>query len=149
MKLRSAFALLIVGVLVVGVAVSLVLGILPARNYIEDNFFSVVGDIVASAKSDVQTEIARGWEVSLALSRSPFLIEWFQGGERDTVLGAKVLAAATEYAGRSGFATSFVANAATNSFYVKDQLVSVLSRARADDSWFFDVLASGAELGLN
>ena len=149
MKLRSAFALLIIGVLVVGVAVSLALGILPARTYIEDNFFSVVHDIVASSKSDVQTEIARGWEVSLALSRSPFLIEWFEGGERDKALGAKVLAAATEYAGRSGFSTSFVADASTGSFFVKDQLVGTLSRSRADDSWFFDVLASGTELSLN
>ena len=149
MKLRTAFALLIIGVLVVGVAVSLLLGISPARAYIQENFYGSVRDIVYSSKSAIETEIARGWEVSLALSRSPFLVEWLLGGEGDASLGRKVLDASSEYAGRAGFSTSFIANALTESFYVKDQFIETLSRSKPGDVWFYDLLASNAELSLN
>lgn len=149
MKLRTAFSLIIVVVLVVGVTVSLLLGILPTRNYIEDNFYSVVPEIIYAAKAEIQTEIARGWELSLALSRNPFLREWLAGGESDRQLGQSILEIAKEYGERTGFATVFIANAATGSFYVKDELVSVLNSSNADDSWFFDLLKSDAELALN
>jgi len=149
MKLRAAFASIIVGVLVVGVAVSLLLGIIPTRRYIENNFFDVVSDIVLAAKAEIQTEIARGWEVSLALSRSPALVEWLAGNEQDQALGARILASAKEYASRPGFSTVFIANAATNHFYIKDELVATLRRGNPDDSWFFDLMASNVELSLN
>ncbi|MBP7263306.1 MAG: hypothetical protein KBB32_03965 [Spirochaetia bacterium] len=54
-----------------------------------------------------------------------------------------------EYGSRQGFESAFIANAVTGSFYIKDTLVSVLSRSNPDDSWFFDTLASDKELLLN
>ncbi len=149
MKLRTAFSLFIVSVLIVGVATSLIMGILPARTYIEDNFLDVIDEIVDSSKSGIETEIARGWEVSLALARSPFLAEWLVGNEKDASLGKKILATAKEYASRTGFSSAFIANKSTGSFYIGDALINTLSSAKPDDSWFFDVLASSTELSLN
>jgi len=149
MKLRTAFSLLIIGVLVVGVTVSLAVGIVPARSYISDSFYDSVPDVLGAAKAGIQTEIARGWEVSLALSRNPFVIAWLSGDEIDRERGQGVLAMATEYASREGFASTFIANQSTGSFYVKDQLINKISKAKPDDAWFFDVLASKKELSLN
>ncbi|HOZ73460.1 MAG TPA: methyl-accepting chemotaxis protein [Spirochaetales bacterium] len=149
MKIRTAFSLFVAVVLIVGVAVSLLMGILPAREYIQKNFYASVGNIVDASKSGIQTEIARGWEVSLALARNPFLADWLLGDERDTAAGRKVLSMAVEYASRTGFSSSFIANRSTGSFYSGDKLMQVLSPTRADDSWFFDVLGSDKELTLN
>ncbi|HUW69241.1 MAG TPA: hypothetical protein VMX33_03310, partial [bacterium] len=149
MKLRTAFSLLIITILIIGVTVSLLVGIIPARSYISDSFYDSVPDVLGSAKSGIQTEIARGWEVSLALSRNPFVIEWLSGNETNRGIGQNVLRMATEYAGREGFASTFIASQGTGSFYVKDQLVGTLSKAKSDDAWFFDVLASKKELSLN
>jgi len=149
MKLRTAFSLFIVLALIVGVATSLLMGILPARSYIEDNFLDVIDEIVDSSKSGIETEIARGWEVSLALARSPFLVEWLTGDEKDAALGRKVLGMTREYASRTGFSSAFIANKSTGSFYIGDSLISTLSSSKPDDSWFFDVLASSTELSLN
>jgi len=148
-KLRTAFSLFIVVVLIVGVATSLIMGILPARTYIQGNFLDVIDEIVDASKSGIETEIARGWELSLALSRSPFLAEWLMGNEKDTVLGRKVLASTVEIASRTGLSAAFIANKGTGSFYLGDALINTLSRDKPDDSWFFDVLASSTELSLN
>ncbi len=149
MKIRTAFSLFVAIVLIVGVSASLLMGIIPARGYIQENFYASVGNIVDASKSGIQTEIARGWEVSLALARNPFLADWLVGDERDAAVGRKVLSMAVEYASRSGFSSSFIANRSTGSFYSGDKLIQVLSPARADDSWFFDVLDSDKELTLN
>jgi methyl-accepting chemotaxis protein len=149
MKLRTAFSLFIVVSLLIGVATSLIMGILPARTYIQDNFLDVIDEIVDSSKAGIETEIARGWEVSLALARSPFLVEWLTGDEKDAALGKKVLSMTKEYASRTGFSSAFIANKSTGSFYIGDSLISTLSSSKPDDSWFFDVLASSTELSLN
>ncbi len=149
MKLRTAFSLFIVVALIIGVATSLIMGILPARSYIQENFLDVIDEIVESSKSGIETEIARGWEVSLALARSPFLVEWLTGDEKDVALGKKVLATTKEYASRTGFSSAFIANKSTGSFYIGDALINTLSTSKPDDSWFFDVLASSTELSLN
>ena len=149
MKLRTSFTLMLIAAVVSGVVLSLLISLLPARAHIMADFYGNVPVIVEAAKAGVQTEIARGWEASLSLSRSPFLRDWFVGGEADEEMGARVKETMLELAAREGFSSPFAANGGTRNFWVGTDLVDVLSENDPDDSWFFGTLNMGQELTLN
>ncbi len=149
MKLRSSISLLIIGAIIIGVSASLLLGIVPLRTYMEERFHTEIEDILVAAKSGVQTEIARGWEVSLSLSRHPGLRAWFRSDERNEAQGETIKDTMLEIAGRDGFDAAFAANRSTNNFYIGDKLINTLSPDKADDSWFYDTMAADRELLLN
>jgi methyl-accepting chemotaxis protein len=104
---------------------------------------------VKATKAGIQTEIARGWEASLSLSRSKSLSRWFLGAEKDPIEAENVKAMMRDLSTRAGFSTAFAANRLTGDFWSVDKLISQLDRATPDDSWFFEALASKDELLLN
>ena len=128
---------------------SLFIGMIVTRSYIKKLVMDEMPATLAATRAGIQTEIARGWEASLSLSRNPSLKEWFLSGETDKAAGNASREMMVELAARKGFATAFAANAITRRYWVKDQMIDVLSETDPDDSWFFGTLKSKNEIQLN
>jgi methyl-accepting chemotaxis protein len=149
MKLKNTFTSLLAGMLLLTVLPSLIIGMVITRSFITKLVMDDMPATLAATRADIQTEIARGWEASLSLSRNPSLREWFIGAETDEEAGRMSRDIMLELASRKGFATAFAANALTGRYWVKDELMDVLSKDDPDDSWFFGTLGSTNELQLN
>lgn len=149
MKISSKIANVIVWSILLSIVVVLSITFFYVRNDMLKKFYSNAPVILKSVKSDIQKEIVRGWEISLALSRNPFMIRWFKGSESDNVLKSDVDTMMVEIMNRHGFMASFSANLQTKNFRVGKDLKNVLSEKREDDSWFFETLDSGKEITLN
>jgi len=149
MKLRNTFTLLLAGMITLTVVPSLLIGMGITRGHIRRLVTDDMPATLAATRAGIQTEIARGWEASLALSRSPSLRQWFLSAETDESSGAVAREMMVELATRPGFATAFAANTITGRYWVKDQLLDTLVDSDPDDSWFFNTIKSTEELQLN
>jgi methyl-accepting chemotaxis protein len=148
MKLRHSFIILLVLSLLLAVIPSLFIGMTITKSFIKKLIINQMPIVMEATREEIQTEIARGWEASLSLSRSPALRKWFLSEESDNIMGELVKESMAELATRKGFSTAFAANQSTGNYWVKDQLIDVLDEDDANDSWFYQSLRSSKELQL-
>ncbi|MDC7223699.1 MAG: methyl-accepting chemotaxis protein [Spirochaetales bacterium] len=148
MKLRHSFIILLVLSLLMAVIPSLYIGMTITKRFIENIIVNQMPLIMEASRDEIQTEIARGWEASLSLSRNPALRKWFLSGEEDDTMGEIVKETMVELASRKGFATTFAADKSTGNYWAKDQIIDVLDREDPNDGWFFQALQSEKELQL-
>lgn len=149
MKLRNSLSSLLLIAIIIAVVPSLLIGMNITRAYTQRQILHQMPQTVIATKAGIQTEIARGWEASLSLSRNPSLRTWFASGETDKTAGQDAKEIMNELASRQGYATAFAANRITQHYWVKDTLTDTLDKNDKDDGWFFSSIDSPKELLLN
>jgi methyl-accepting chemotaxis protein len=126
------------------------------------NFFTVrktlINDIrekqllsfTEASQSNIQMAIEKAIETSLLLAEDPLLLDWFTGGEQDSVLGELVKRKLTTISNNGDYFTVFAVNEFTKNYWAEgNKLLDVLSPSDPDDSWYFDFVKLGKKVVLN
>jgi methyl-accepting chemotaxis protein len=78
------------------------------------------------------------------------LLDWFTGGEQDSVLGELVKRKLTTISNKGDYFTVFAVNELTKNYWAEgNKLLDVLSPTDPDDSWYFDFVKMGKKVVLN
>ncbi|PKP08476.1 MAG: hypothetical protein CVU09_15660 [Bacteroidetes bacterium HGW-Bacteroidetes-4] len=139
---------------------SLVVAIILSLSII--NFFTVrktlINDIrekqllsfTEASQSNIQMAIQKAIETSLLLAEDPLLLDWFTGGEQDSVLGELVKRKLTTISNKGEYFTVFAVNELTKNYWAEgNKLLDVLSPTDPDDSWYFDFVKMRKKVVLN
>jgi methyl-accepting chemotaxis protein len=149
MKLRNKFSILISIIIITASVSSLILTVVPLKIFLRERFYSEVSSILNASKSDIEVEIARGWETALNLAGNKTLVKWFTSMERDETAGREIKNTLLELSLRNKFKTTFAVNAFTNNYWAKNEFINTLSEDNPSDRWFFNTLKSPKDMQLD
>ncbi|MGE4288654.1 MAG: methyl-accepting chemotaxis protein [Salinivirgaceae bacterium] len=103
-----------------------------------------------ASQSNIQMALEKAIETSLLLAEDPMLLDWFSGGEQDSVLGELAKRKLTTISNQGDYFTVFAVNELTKNYWAEgNKLLDVLSPTDPDDSWYFDFVKMGKKVVLN
>ena len=153
MRLRNRIVLFFV------VSVVLVLGILTfatyrsITKYFTTSLYNSIPSIFNSSLLNLQTDLARGKELSSEFARDNSLIKWMRGDEKDEELGKQIKIKMLQLSKVDGFKTTFIANKSTGSYYTVDPSKKVvrdqLSESNPDNEWFYFLITTPNSIEYN
>lgn len=151
MKIRTSVNLFLVTTLIIAVCGALAFSVTQARSYIEGNFYKSVPFMLDASCSELQTNLAVGLALSQNLAGEPYLVDWFEGYEKDAANGAKVTAKLITLSKDEQFSTCFAASKLTGGYYVVDNAKNIKqdTLTEAVDDWFFSMMKKPQTLFYN
>ncbi|ACV64933.1 protein serine/threonine phosphatase [Desulfofarcimen acetoxidans DSM 771] len=106
--------------------------------------------IIKSIDAKIDARIAMAEELSLILAEDPLLIEWVEGKEKDDRLGQLALRQIANITRNHNYDNSFIVSTITGHYWTeKGKLIDTMSKYDADDSWFFETIASKTPVSIS
>jgi len=96
--------------------------------------------------SNLQSDLSLPINISSAMSRDTFLINWIQQGELEESSIREYLSAIRI---KYGFLTSFFVSGQTGNYYYYDGILKKISRDDTHDVWFYTFVDSGMDFDLD
>ncbi|MEA3316797.1 MAG: cache domain-containing protein, partial [Bacteroidota bacterium] len=105
---------------------------------------------VEASQSNIQSLLEKAFETSELLANDPTLLKWYADGEKDENLGILAKNKITTISEDENYFTVFAVNNTTKHYWAEgNNLLDVVDKNDADDSWYFSFRDSNKDLVLN
>lgn len=107
-------------------------------------------NIIELKAGSIDARLSRAIETSLNFASDPAVNLWFEGLEKDALLGRVVKEKLTQLQKNYDYFTSFAVSNRTHNYWTADnKLLDVVTETDPDDSWFFSSLKKKERVQIN